>query len=103
MRSFAKSGRIFYALTVRPQFGQALFSSRSFDPSALTSEIRPANRRVLQFRQQFGQSVEIGPKSLQLQFGQKCDGNSARNNSPTGTIILSAMLVDALKESSWIG
>jgi|GEM_PF-3011266 hypothetical protein len=34
MRSFAKSGRIFFALTVRPPFGQSLFSSRSFDQSA---------------------------------------------------------------------
>ena len=48
--------------------------------------IESTPRDSLQFFQQLGQTAQIRPKSLQLQFGQKCDGNSARNISVTRTV-----------------
>ena len=45
----------------------------------MSREIESTNSQVLQFSQQLGQTVQIRPESLQLQFAQKCDGNSAGN------------------------
>jgi hypothetical protein len=43
--------------------------------------IESTTRDSLQFFQQLGQTDQIRPKSLQLQFGQRCDDNSARNTN----------------------
>jgi hypothetical protein len=40
-----------------------------------------AEETVLQNSQQFGQQADFRPKSLQSELGQKCDHNSAGNNS----------------------
>ena len=43
-------------------------------------EDHKAPRRPLQNSQQFGKPPVLTPKSLQREFGKKCDDNSARNS-----------------------
>ncbi|MCA9232347.1 MAG: hypothetical protein KDA57_16990 [Planctomycetales bacterium] len=45
---------------------------------------QPRRLRLLQNSRQFGQTAQIRRESLQPQFGQKCDVNSARNPSFSG-------------------
>jgi hypothetical protein len=52
----------------------------------LSCVIESTNSHVLQFFQQLGQTAQIRPKSLQLQFGQKYDGKSDRDSDPTRSI-----------------
>jgi hypothetical protein len=73
-------------LKPRPQFVADLvlltnnLSSTFFRSFNTSSQIESSTSDSLPFRQQFGQSVEIRPKFLQLQFCKKCDGHSARKN-----------------------
>jgi hypothetical protein len=55
------------------------FSTTFFCSIDMSCVIESTTRDSLQLFQQRGQTLQIRPKSLQLQFGQKCDGNSARN------------------------
>ena len=87
MRSLGKGDRILNAThilnyKIRWQFDQALIRKEN------TMAIR-SNRRQnpLQNFQQFGQTTQNGHKSIQSQFGQKCDHNSVRNTSEFGLFI----------------
>jgi hypothetical protein len=57
------------------------FSTTFFCSIDMSCVIESTTRDSLQLFQQRGQTLQIRPKSLQLQFGQESDDNSARNTT----------------------
>ena len=74
--SLLKLSHFFYALKLRSQFGQHQLSNFKLRNSQLPRLSRIFNN--------WANTPENGPNSVQSQFGQKCDSNSARNTCGIG-------------------